>query len=93
MNDEVSMELRFDFVKSKRSMKNLDVSHEAVLNDLMNQISELVDMRTGSGSDSEVMAKTISAVRDEEEFAHICRKPPKGLQALNSSTTFMSTRG
>jgi len=85
VNDEVWLELTFKFVKSKRIMLNKEVSHESVLNDLLNQVSELADMRTGSGSEADVMAKTISAVREVDAFSHVCRNPPKGLQALNSA--------
>jgi len=85
VNDEAGFELTFNFVKSKRIMLNTEVSHESDLNDLLNQISELADMRTGYGSDEDVMAETISEVREVDAFSHVCRNPPKGLQALKSA--------
>lgn len=56
-----------------------------MLNDLLIQILELADIITGYGHSADVMAKTISAVRDVKAFDHLCRNPPRGLQELNSA--------
>ncbi len=85
VNDEVWLELMFNFVRKKRMMLNKEVSHESVLNDLLNQVYELDDMRTGSRSDEYIIAKALSAVREVDEYSYVCRNPPKGLQALNSA--------
>lgn len=42
-------------------------------------------MRTGSGHSADVMAKTISAVRDVTAFSHVCSNPPRVLQELNAA--------
>ena len=85
VNEEVWLELTFDFVKSKGENLNKEVTHEAIFNDLLNQISGLADMRTGSGNSADVMAKTISAVRGVDAFSHVCRNSLEGLQAFNSA--------
>ena len=72
-------------MKWKRTLHEKSVTFEDCLNDLLREIAELSDMRTGPGSDVVIMAKTISAVRDIETFAPVCRNPPADLQALNSS--------
>ena len=79
------MELTFDFVKSKWKHLNKEVTHEAIFNDLLNQVSELADMRTGSRNSADMMAKTISAVRGVDAFSHFFINPLEGLQAFNSA--------
>ncbi len=66
VNDDVWLDFRFDFIKSKHLVNKRNVSDEAVLVDLPNQISELSDMRTGYSNSSDILTKTISAVRDTE---------------------------
>ncbi len=85
VNDEIWAELSFEFVKQKRLVDKLAARHEHVLNDLLRQIVELGDMRTSHIGEDDIMAKTLSAVRDVAAFAGICANPPDELQALHSS--------
>jgi len=85
VNDEVWHDLSFENVLSKRAAASLDTSHENVLNDLLGRIAMLADIRTGSSSETDVMAKTIAAVRDVEAFVHVCKNPPDAGQDLNSA--------
>lgn len=85
VNDDVWMELSFELVKSSRAAMNREITFEKVLNDLYAQISELADIRTGSGHSADVMAKLIAAVRNVEPFSLVCRNPPRQLQALISA--------
>lgn len=71
VNDEVWEELSFEFVKKKGLFLKKSTIHEAVLEDVINQISELADMRTGPASDSIIYAKTLSSVRGTDAFKEI----------------------
>ena len=64
---------------------NKEVTHEAILNDLLQKISEPAYMRTGSGNSADILAETITAVRDVDAFSYVSRNPLEGLQALNSA--------
>lgn len=59
------------------------MTHEKVLNELFTHMHELADIRTGSGSSSDVMSKTIAAVWGVEAFLLVYRNHPKELQKLN----------
>lgn len=85
VNDSEWHELTFEYVKSKRSFEEKSVTHADVLTDLLGQISELSDMRTGPGSDTAIMSKTIEAVRGESVFDGIVSNPPTDLQDLNAA--------
>lgn len=85
MNDEVWSELTFEFVKSKRESNSLVVIHEALLNELNTEIADLAYIRTGSSTDTDIMTKTIAAVRDVEAFTHVCKNPPERLQDLKAA--------
>ncbi len=75
----------FEFMKSNRIYKKLDTSYENVFDDLLEKMAELADVRTVSGTPTDVMAKTLAAVRDIEAFRQVVLNPPFGLQALNST--------
>lgn len=83
--DAVWMELGFEFIKLKRATNNEDISHEKSLKELCTQILELSDLRTGFGSSSDIMAKTIPALRRMKAFELVYRNAPKQLQALRSA--------
>lgn len=85
INDDVWMKLTFENIKLSRASRNLEVTHEKVLNDLTTQISELAGIRTGSGHSADVMAKTIAAVRGVDAFTFVFQNPPRQLHALNSA--------
>lgn len=79
------MDLFFDLPKLQRSSKNKDNRIKAVLNDLIPQISDVLDTWTGSGDSADVTAKTIANVREVEVFASVYRNPPKTLRELELS--------
>lgn len=85
VNDSQWHELSFKFVKSKREFDGKSTSYADVLSDLLNQISELADMRTGPGSETVSASKIIESVRGVSDFDGIVSNPPSDLQALNAA--------
>lgn len=84
VNEEIWDELTYNFVLKKRSASGFLVEYERVLSDLFEQIADLADMRTGPGSDSIIIAKTISAVQNVETSSRLyARTHPK---MCNTST-------
>lgn len=79
------MDLTFDLLKMRRYSKNQEKCTEAVLNDLINQVSHLSDDWTGSGDSAEIIAKTIAAVRGVEVFAPVYLNPSKTVRQPESS--------
>lgn len=77
------MELRFDLVKSVRCSRNKEVTYEAVLNNSVAQLSNLVDIRTSSRDSAEMIAKTVFVVRGMEVFPLVSRNPPQAIQEMN----------
>lgn len=71
VKNEVWDELTFLFVKQKRAYNQLSTTYEDVLKDLSTQIIELSDMRIGSHSDADTIAKTLSSVRGIPAFEGI----------------------
>lgn len=69
------MELLFDMFEMSRALRNEEVTHEKVLNDLRTEISELANIRPGSENSADVMIKTVAAVQGIEAFSLICRDP------------------
>eukprot|EP00171_Calliarthron_tuberculosum_P022068 IDg22068t1 len=84
VNDEIWNELSFQFIKQKREFEKLPKTNEICLNDLLAQIGDLADMRTGPGDEAVITAKTIAAVRDIDTFSIVCQNPPEKLQDLNA---------
>lgn len=85
MNDKFCMELSFEMINAKRVSKSLEVSHESVFIELLNKTSELGDIRTGSGSYTDKMARNIAAVKNVEAFVPVSKNPPDELEYLNSA--------
>lgn len=85
VNDDILMESSYDLVKGSRASRNLEINHEQILNRLTTQISELIDIQTGSGHSGDVMARKIATVRRVEAFVMVCRNAPKEPQALLSA--------
>lgn len=85
VNDEIWESLSYEFVKKTRHSRKETTTHEHILADLLEQIADLSDIRTGPGSDTIIMAKTISAVRDVDVYSTVCQNPPSILQDLNST--------
>lgn len=73
LNDDVCMKFSFLVVKMSRASSNAEGTLEKVFNDLTTQISELVDICTGSRHSADVKAKTIAAVRAIEAFWLVCQ--------------------
>lgn len=71
MNEKVWLELKFDFVKWKRTVHQKEVTCKSVLIYLLRQISELANVRTGSDNFSDVTVKIISKVREVKGFSHV----------------------
>ena len=84
VNDEIWDNLSYDFMMKKYGTENKTIRHEAVLKDLLCQIADLADIRTGPGSDTIIMAKTIAAVRNIDVYSVVCQNPPAKVQELNS---------
>lgn len=63
VNDDVWDELSYQLVASKRKQEGKSATHEDILGDLLDQVADLADIRTGPGCDSIIMAKSIAAVR------------------------------
>ena len=85
VNDAVWSELTFEFLRKKREVDNQSTRYQDILADLLTQISELGEMRTGSRTDDDIMSKTLDAVRNVRAFEGICANPPEELQALHST--------
>ena len=85
VNDEVWHELSFHYIKRRREQDGKTSSFESILDDLIIEIADLADIRTGPGSDAVIMAKTLQAVRDVKAFAMVYKHPPKEIQDLNAS--------
>ena len=85
VNDAVWSELTFDFLRRKREADGQSTRYQAVLADLLTQISQLGEMRTGSRSDDDIASKTLEAVKGIKAFAGICANPPEEVQALHSA--------
>lgn len=53
VNDEVWEELSFEFIEQKCMVDKLSTRYECMLNELLKQINEVSDMRTGSKVDDD----------------------------------------
>ncbi len=84
VNNEVWNDLSSDFVKQSRSFKKLSSTNDDILSDLINQISDMSDMRTSPGSDEIIMGKLISSVRSNAIFSVVCQNPPDKIEELKS---------
>lgn len=84
VNEGIWVEIKFDLVKSVRSFKDHNNCNESILNDLITQISDLSDIRTGSGYLIEVMANTIAVKRRLNALAPVYFNPPKDICELES---------
>lgn len=72
-------------MKSAGASCNQDITFENFLNDLFSQITELLDISTGSGDSAEVMAKTLAAVHTVNTFLRVCRNSPENLHEIISA--------
>lgn len=79
VNDDVWLELSFDLLKLKRAANNENIAHEKILNESYTQISELTNIGSGSDNLSDVMARTVTAVRGFEAFELVYRNLSKQL--------------
>lgn len=82
VNDEIWHELSFDFVKKQRASRQQSNTFIDVLNDLIDQIINLSDMRTSAGSDDVIIEKVLFSVRQESTFSVVCQNPPAELQPM-----------
>lgn len=82
VNDEIWRDFNFKMVKKSRSSRGQDSCYEAVLSDLITQISVLSDNCTGSGNTAEIMAKTKASVKSLAAFSPVYRHPPSNLREL-----------
>lgn len=89
VNDEIWDELMYNFVQQKRCSSGLSVEHGRVLSDLLEQISDFTDVRTVPGSDSFIIGKTISAVRNVDIFKVVCQNPPQECTRPQRRATLM----
>ena len=85
VNDEIWSEISYEYVKKKSAAENKSSFHEAVLSELLTQITYLSDIRTGPGSDNIIMAKTIAAVCKILIFSVVYQNPPDNMQDLNAA--------
>lgn len=85
VSDEIWVSLSYEFVKKKRGAEKATITHEHILADLLEQIADLADSRTGPGSDTIIMAKAIAAVRDIGVYSTVCQDPPTNVIDLNST--------
>lgn len=76
-----------------RVAHNAEVNHENVLKNLRAQISEFVDIRTGSGHFADITDKTFTALGDSEAILLECGNRPRRLHALGWSYSHMYACG
>ena len=84
VNDDIWSEISYHSVKKRREKENKSVLHEYVLSDLIDQVKDLSDIRTGPGNDSILMAKIIPSVRNVSIYSIVCQNPPVKVQELIS---------
>lgn len=77
VNDVVWLVLTFDLIYLKRASRNEGVAYEKIVSELLTQILQLADIRTGSGYASDVSTKLIAAVRGVEAFELVYRNLPR----------------
>ena len=85
VNDEIWDELTYQMVKNELMSDQKSTAHANVLGVLLDKIANLADIRTGPSSDTIVIAKTISAVRNVDIYSIVCQNPPIELQELNAT--------
>ena len=82
VSDEIWNSLTFSFMKKSREYTEVVSTYEATLFDLLTQIQDLSELRTGSSTETIHVAKLIASVREESVFASICENPPVDYQDL-----------
>ena len=85
VNDDVWDALTFDLVMQTRVFKKESTTNEDALNDLVDQVSDLSDIRSSPGSELVRAAKIIAAVKDCDIFKVVCQNPPCDLEELKAA--------
>lgn len=88
VNNDISIELCFELVKSARSSCNQYITYGRVLNDFFSQIDDLSKISTGSGDSVEIMANVIAAVHTVKTFSRVWQNVPGKLQEPISALHF-----
>lgn len=81
VSDDIWMKLSVQLFRTTRASRDQYTTQEMVSNDLIGQISEMINSRTGPADLAEVTAETIAIVRSLEVFSSVfCNFPEKLLK-------------
>ena len=80
VKEEVWEALTFEFVKQSYAYKIESITNEAILNSLMEQVTELANIRMSPRTDEVVSGKIIAAVKKTDTFKVVYENPPRDLE-------------